>query len=221
MGSRAVVVLCHDAEVARRRFGVTEGETGIVYTRTGRRFFDDPALEAALLDRLRAAATAAGLWERLETDWLCLDAELMPWSAKARALIDAQYRPVGEAAIAGTGAAAEIASRAAARGVDVDDLVAKLATRTANAQAYDVSWRRYVRPVSGIEDLRLAPFHLRASEGTVHTDKAHDWHMALMAELAAADLELLVATPHRVVDLAVARAVEDAAAWWEELTGAG
>jgi protein phosphatase len=60
-----------------------------------------------------------------------------------------------------------------------------------------------------------------ASEGAVHTDKSHDWHMALMAELAAADSELLVATPHYMVDLADARAVEDAVAWWEELTNAG
>jgi len=183
MGSRAVLVLARGPDAARLRFGVEDGKQGVVYTRTGRAFFAEEALEQALIRRVGAAAEKAGLWERLETDWLCLDAELMPWSAKARALIDAQYRPVGEAAIAGTTAAADIASRAAARGVDVGDLVAKLATRTANAQAYDASWRRYVRPVSGIEDLRLAPFHLMASEGTVHTNRAHDF--ARMIERAA------------------------------------
>ena len=221
MGSRAVLVLAHDADAARLRFGVEDGKQGVVYTRTGRAFFADKALEQTLIRRVGAAAEKAGLWERLQSDWLCLDAELMPWSAKAQALIDAQYRPVGEAAVAGTGAAADIAARAAARGVDVRNLVAKLATRTANAVAYDASWRRFVQPVSGVADLRLAPFHLMASEAAVHTDKPHDWHMALMAELAAADPALLVATPHRVIDLADARAVEDAIAWWEDLTGAG
>ena len=93
--------------------------------------------------------------------------------------------------------------------------------RAGNARAYDASWRRYVRPVTGIEDLRLAPFHVMASEGAVHTDKPHDWHMALTAELAAADPALLVATPHRVVDLADAHAVAVAVAWWEALTNAG
>src|SRR5215469_10480690 len=111
----------------------------------------------------------------------------MPWSAKAQALIDAQYRPVGEAVIAGTTAATDITARAAARGMDVGDLLTKLTTRAGNARAYDASWRRYVRPVAEIEDLRLAPFHIMASEGAVHTDKPHDWHMAMIAELATAD----------------------------------
>ena len=221
MGSRAVLVLACDADAARRRFGIEDAKQGVAYTRTGRAFFTDEAMERALIERVDIAVEGAGLWERLQTDWLCLDAELMPWSAKAQALIDSQYRPVGAAAIGGTAAAADIVARAAARGVDVGDLLAKLTTRTGNAEAYDASWRRYVRPVAGIEDLRLAPFHLMASEGAIHTDKPHDWHMPLMAELAAADPELLVATPHRVVDLADACAVADAVAWWEELTGAG
>jgi protein phosphatase len=221
MGSRAVVVLARDAEAARSRFGVEDGKVGVVYTRTGRPFFSDDVLERALIERVGSAASAKGLWERLDTDWLCLDAELMPWSAKAQALIDSQYRPVGEAGIAGTGAAAAILAQAMARGVDVGDLSARMATRLENAVAYDASWRRYVRPVAGLADLRLAPFHLMASEGAVHADKPHDWHLALMVELAAADPDLLVATPYRVVDLGDPAQVEDATAWWRELTGAG
>lgn len=82
MGSRAVVVVCRDRDVARARFGVTEDEAGIIYTRTGRRFFDDAKLEAEILSRVRAGVDRAGLWEDLSTDWLCFDCELMPWSAK-------------------------------------------------------------------------------------------------------------------------------------------
>ena len=67
MGSRAVVIVCRDEQAARERFGVVEGEIGIVYTRTGRRFFNDPDLERQFLDRLRAAMTAAGFWSSLET----------------------------------------------------------------------------------------------------------------------------------------------------------
>jgi protein phosphatase len=69
MGSRAVVVVCRDADAARRRFGVTEGETGVCYTRTGRRFFNDARLESEFMERLRQALTAAGIWERLRSDW--------------------------------------------------------------------------------------------------------------------------------------------------------
>jgi polynucleotide kinase-phosphatase len=221
MGSRAVIVVARDADAARARFGVEDGKAGVAYTRTGRPFFSDEALERAIVARVGKATDAIGLWDRLETDWLCLDAELMPWSAKAQALIDSQYRPVGEAGIAGTGAAVAVLKQALVRGVPVDDLVTRLGTRHENAAAYDASWRRYVRPVTGLEDLRLAPFHLMASEGAVHADKAHDWHMALMAELAAADPALLIATPYRVVDLADPAEVDAATAWWQELTGVG
>lgn len=221
MGSRSVLVLARDADAARRRFGVEDDKQGVVYTRTGRAFFAEEALERALIERVALAIERTGLWDRLETDWLCLDAELMPWSAKARALIDAQYRPVGDAAIAGTAAAADITARAAARGMDVGDLLTKLTTRAVNARAYDASWRRYVRPVAGIEDLRLAPFHVLASEAAVHTDKPHDWHMTLIEGMAADDPALLVATPHRMVDLTDAQAVAGAVTWWEELTNAG
>jgi protein phosphatase len=72
MGSRAVVSVCRDEQAARDRFGVTEGEIGIVYTRTGRRFFNERALEAQILDRLRAVLTAADVWTSLETTWVCV-----------------------------------------------------------------------------------------------------------------------------------------------------
>ncbi len=37
MGSRAIVAVCRDEDATRDAFGV-EGESGIVLTRTGRRF---------------------------------------------------------------------------------------------------------------------------------------------------------------------------------------
>ncbi|HRK47809.1 MAG TPA: polynucleotide kinase-phosphatase, partial [Nocardioides sp.] len=96
MGSRAVAVLAREAEAAERRFGVADGTTGVVYTRTGRPFFDSSETMTELVARLRAAA--APLFERLDTDWLVLDGELLPWSAKALGLIRGQYAAVGAAA---------------------------------------------------------------------------------------------------------------------------
>jgi protein phosphatase len=221
MGSRAVIVLARDAAAARNRFGVEDGKSGVIFTRTGRAFFADADLERALIERICAALATADFWERLETDFLCLDAELMPWSAKAQALIDAQYRPVGESAIAGTEAATALLAQAAARRIDVRDLLSRFTSRAANAALYDTSWRRYVRPVDGIADLRIAPFHIMASKGGSHADKPHTWHMAMLAELAAADPDLLIATQHHVVDLGDEAQVAAAITWWEELTSSG
>jgi protein phosphatase len=104
MGSRAVVIVCRDRDAALRRFGVTQDEIGVCYTRTGRRFFNDGALEKEFLGRVQAAVTKSGLWDDLATDWLCIDAELMPWSSKAQDLLRQQYAPTGAAARAGLAA---------------------------------------------------------------------------------------------------------------------
>ncbi|HEX2312836.1 MAG TPA: polynucleotide kinase-phosphatase, partial [Thermomonospora sp.] len=106
MGSRAIAVVCRDADVAAARFGVTDGTTGALFTRTGRAFFD-PDRNEAILARVRAAIGAAGLWEELETGWLVLDCELMPWSAKAQELLRRQYAAVGSAGRHALAASAE------------------------------------------------------------------------------------------------------------------
>jgi protein phosphatase len=221
MGSRAVLVLGRDERAARRRFGVGDGRLGRVYTRTGRPFFAEDALEQALLQRLADALQAAGFWGKLTTDWTAIDAELMPWSAKAQALIAEQYRPVGIAGTAATGAAAEVVRRALERGIDALPLLERLDQRHANATAYVAAYEHYVWPVSGIDDLRLAPFQVLATEGAVPIDRSHAWHMAALAEVSAADPALIVATAHRVVDVADEGARNAAVAWWEELTERG
>ena len=100
MGSRAIFIICRDEAAARKQFGASEGEIGVCYTRTGRRFFQRGALEAEVLVRLQAAISSAGWWEAFETDWVCLDTEVMPWSAKAQELLKEQYAAVGAAATA-------------------------------------------------------------------------------------------------------------------------
>src|SRR6202046_677541 len=74
--------------------------SGIIYTRTGRRFFNDRELERAVLDRLISALTTAEFWERVQSAWFCLDRERMPWSVKAEDLLRTQCAPTGAAASA-------------------------------------------------------------------------------------------------------------------------
>ncbi len=221
MGSRAVVALCRDADAASRRFDSRSEETGAVWTRTGRAFFNDALMGEALLARLRAAADAAGLWEELGTDWILLDAEIMPWSAKAGALIDAQYAPTAASARAGLAAANRALDRAAANGVAVGEIAKRFADRSERTELYARAWAPYVWPVAGVEDLKVAPFHVLASEGRVWFDQDHVWHMGWADRLATAGDGVVAATRWRRVDLADERACAEASAWWETLAAGG
>jgi protein phosphatase len=220
MGSRAVVVVCRDAETSRKKFGVLEGEIGLCYTRTGRRFFQDVGLEAQLLDRVRGAVELAGLWETLKTDWVCLDCELMPWSAKAQELLRQQYAPAGAAARAALSAAVSVLSAVDAM-PEAASLLENYRQRDAAAELYVKAYQQYCWPVHSLADLKLAPFHLLASEGVVRTSKDHVWHMETLAGICQADPGLLLATPFRVVDLTDPADQTAAIAWWEDLTGRG
>lgn len=221
MGSRAILIVCRDEEAATRRFGVKDEGLGICYTRTGRRFFDNQTLETALLSRLRDAISATGLWDELGTDWVCLDAELMPWSAKAQALLEQQYAAVGAAAQTSLSVVIPQLEAATNRGLDVTSLLKRNRKLAKLINSYRDAYRVYCWPVDSLTDLKLAPFHLLASEGATHADKDHVWHMETLAAICSADEELLLATPYKLVDLQDEDQIADGIAWWETLTANG
>jgi len=228
MGSRAVIVLCRDADVAAARFGASPGTTGAVFTRTGRPFFA-PDLTERLLARLRAAVATAGLWDELAAGWLVLDAEIMPWSAKASELVSRQYAAAGAAARTALPAAVSALSTAAARGIDVADLLGRTRSRLDNAEAFTHAYRRYCWPVDGLDGVRIAPFMLlgggQAAEiggaGVTYVEREHAWQLAIADRLAAADAELVASTRRFAVDASEPASVADGVRWWEELTGDG
>lgn len=244
MGSRAVVIVCRDEDAARQTFGVTGEGIGICYTRTGRRFFDNAALEAAFLKTVCDAVTAAGFWDEFQTGWMCLDCELMPWSAKAQELLKQQYAAVGASARATLAAEVAALEQAAASGLDVSELLAHTTARRQMIGDYVEAYRRYCWPVNSVNDLKLAPFHLLATEGKVHADKPNEWHMQTLARLAdgaplsepardggianragaetgAPAKSILIATPFRVIDVTNPESEAEGIRWWEELTGRG
>ncbi|WP_341267909.1 polynucleotide kinase-phosphatase [Gordonia malaquae] len=212
MGSRAIAVIARDPAVAARRFGVTDGSSGAVYTRTGRSFFDDTS---ALVDELRDAV--APLFSSLESDWLVLDCEVLPWSAKALGLITSQYASVGAAAINALPAVGDLLGRAAARGLDVAEPTERVSTRLDNARAFRDAYAAYCE--SGEQTIRVAPFQILAADGRLLAEtQSHEWHMA---ELGRLDHPLIVPTRHRTVDLTSESDREEAVRWWTELTSAG
>ncbi len=222
MGSRAVVIVGKDVAAIRQRFGVEQAVAGVCYTRTGRNFFNDAAVESAFIDRVQQAVTAAGLWEKLDTDWICLDAELMPWSAKAQALIKDQYAAVGAAATQSLEEVVSVLRHTQTRNLEgMADLLTRFTARQESIKQYRQAYRHYCWAVQSVDDLVLAPFHILATEGAVHVDKDHTWHLNILSALAVADPRLFRATAHRVVSLADEGQVQDAMAWWTTLTEAG
>ncbi len=225
MGSRAVAVVCKDEDAARKRFGVAEGETGIIYTRTGRRFFNDLELERQFLERLRAAMTAAGFWDQFNTTWACLDCELMPWSAKAQQLLQTQYAAVGAAGNASlpevVGALERTAERLGDKGQKVDEVLQRFGERRTCIEQFVTAYRQYCWPVESLDDLKLAPFHLLATEGKVHIDQNHVWHMETLAKVCHEDSDILLATEFKVVDVTDLDSQTVGIEWWTTLTGRG
>jgi protein phosphatase len=221
MGSRAVALVCRDADAARERFGV-DGPTGSLYTRTGRPFFDDASVTEEILGRVRAAATEIGLWEELDTDWVLLDAELMPWSLKASGLLRSQYAAVGAASGAVFPGVLAALEGAAARGVDVGDLLTRQRERAADAQAFTDAYRRYCWTTDGLEGVRLAPFQILAVQGRSLAALPHDEQLALIDRLVEHDGSGLLHTTRRLhVDTGDPESVRAGVDWWLEMTGRG
>jgi len=221
MGSRAVAVVCRDADAAARRFGVGGGAEGAVFTRTGRAFFPSAAMRDEALAGLRGAVTGAGLWDELATDWLVLDCEILPWSLKAEDLLRNQYAAVGAAATQALAASVAVLDAAAGRGVAVEELAKEHRDRLAMASAFVEAYRPYCWPVETVADVRVAPFQVLAAGGGVLLERDHTWHMAVADRLAAAAPGLVQATSNVVVDVTDQAAVDAATEWWEDLVGRG
>jgi protein phosphatase len=237
MGSRAILIVCRDEDVASKRFGIVGDGAGIVYTRTGRRFFEDKSFEEGLIDVVRAAMDKAGLWDRLGADWSCLDCELMPWSAKAQQLLKTQYAAVGAAARASMAEAVgcleatarrndvvrtfEVLQKSSFSPTDVNSVLENYQSRAEMVSKFIQAYQEYCWPVESLHDLKLAPFHLLASEGKVHVDRDHIWHMEMLGDLCEAAPDILLATPYKEVDLTDLESQSAGTRWWESLTSKG
>jgi protein phosphatase len=237
MGSRAIIVLCRDAETAAKRFGVADGSCGIIYTRTGRRFFDDAETEKKLLARFQKTLSESRFWDDFDTGWVCVDAELMPWSAKAQELLEIQYAPVGCAGRNGLAMAMEAIKKAAEtfngnsnyvnaekspnQSVDLEKLLEKYTERHESLMLYTDAYRRYCWDVNSLDDYRIAPFHILATEGKVWNTENHITHIESVAKYMAASDPVFMATNHLLVDLLDEKSVAAGVAWWKELTESG
>lgn len=235
MGSRAVIVVCKDEEAAFRHFGVKDQTVGIIYTRTGRRFFNKVDEEQEVLKRFRLALDSSGFWDDFHTDWVILDTEIMPWSAKAMALLKEQYANVGRAGRVALNEAVRLLEEASKRqiasthvdegasgkNIEIEAILSRYKERETAINRYTSAYRGYCWQVNSIDDLRIAPFHILATEGVVHHDKNHIWHMDTIKKYMTHSDPMIIATNHIVVDVTDEEDINKGISWWEKLTSQG
>ncbi|MBI6121459.1 polynucleotide kinase-phosphatase [Salegentibacter maritimus] len=222
MGSRAVLVVCKDEQTVLKRFGIENEGVGICYTRTGRNFFNNEKIEQEFLGRVQNALTKSNFWEKHKTDWVCLDAELMPWSAKAQALLKEQYAAVGTSAKNALTEVEQVLQQSAKRNIEgINTLLNKFSNKRKSIDKFIDSYRNYCWEVADIEDFKLAPFHILATEGEVHVDKNHEWHMENIKEICLADEKIFRITPYKIVETQSEESVNNVIKWWTELTEKG
>jgi protein phosphatase len=179
MGSRAVALVFRDLDAAGRGSARPAAPSARCGPAPGGRSSTSPAPPSPLTGSA-PPPTGAGLFDELGTSWRLLDAELLPWAAKAEQLLRDQYAAVGAAARTVLPAAVAALERAAAGGLDVSGLLARTRSRAANANAY----RRYCWETDGLDGTRLAPFQLLASQGAAHHAKPHASHLDVADRLS-------------------------------------
>ncbi|MBP3039203.1 hypothetical protein J9303_06765 [Bacillaceae bacterium Marseille-Q3522] len=83
MGSRAILFLFKDHACTKKYTGF---ETlGVIYTRRGRRFFDF-STEQQMITKIYQDLHESGWFTEYKTEYLLLDAEILPWNLKVKDL---------------------------------------------------------------------------------------------------------------------------------------
>ncbi len=150
----------------------------------------------------------------------------MPWSAKAQELLRSQYAAVGaagKAALPQTVAALQ-AAMSRLNGESQQTVAAmqkSFMERKESVERFTAAYRHYCWPVDSIDDFKLAPFHLLATEGSVHVHQYHVWHMESLKNICQHDPKILRATPFKVIDVTDPDSKQEGIDWWTELTQRG
>lgn len=215
MGSRAVLLLFKDTGVARKIVG--SEILGVIYTRTGRRFFDK-ATEQEVLLKLNEELINKGYFEKHETDYVLLDAEIMPWNLKAKELISNQYAHIAENAILDRSKLKEKLEVGVHKNQDLHKYLKEVEVQLENAETFKEVFQKYCWDIEGTKDIQIAPFHILAHSNKTFFDKTHVWHMEKNQELAEGS-KLFIRTEYKVIsDEASEKEVIE---WWKEITAEG
>lgn len=213
MGSRAILLLFKNRAAARKLTGVDS--LGTIYTRTGRRFFDKET-EQQLIGRLNE--DLRDYFERHDTEFVLLDAEIMPWNLKAKELISSQYAHVAENALLDRKLLTAKLTTAAGQSDTLAGWLSEYEEKLESAEAFKDVFQKYCWEAETIDDIQIAPFHVLAHSGQTLLDRSHVWHMERNREFAELS-PLCIETEYRIITDEASEA--DVISWWEAITEQG
>lgn len=180
MGSRAILFLFKDTEAAKKHTGIES--LGVIYTRTGRRFFD-VATEEELVLKINQDLHESGYFEKYDTDYVLLDAEIMPWNLKAKELISSQYAHVSENAILDRTMLKEKIAEAARENMELTGWLKEYEQKLENAYTFKEVFQKYCWEIEDINSIQIAPFHVLAHSNETFFEQPHTWHMEMNRSL--------------------------------------
>lgn len=215
MGSRGILFLFKNKEVAKDYVG--RETLGTIYTRTGKAFFKK-TLEEQMVTLLNAELVKSGYFETYNTDFVLLDAEILPWNLKAKDLIVNQYAHVGEMALLDREKLKASLQTALESGKNVTDWMKEVDIGVENAKVFNEVYQKYCWDIDGMEGVQIAPFHTLAHSTETFFEKPHTWHMEKNKEFSRIS-GLFMETDYRVVS--DEESMKAAIKWWEEMTEDG
>ena len=109
----------------------------------------------------------------------------------------------------------------ASDGIDLAKLFEKYSKRHEALLHYTDAYRRHCWELKGLNDYRIAPFHILATEGKTWNSENHESHMECIAKYMTASDPIFMATNYLIVDLSNENSIAEGVNWWEELTNTG
>jgi polynucleotide kinase-phosphatase len=215
MGSRGILFLFKNQEIAKEYVG--REMLGTIYTRTGRAFFQKE-LQEKVVSALNQDLVKSGYFEKYNTDFVLLDAEILPWNLKAKDLILNQYAHVGEMALLDRYKLKNSLQQALDSGKDVLSWVQENDAGIDNAKVFNEVYQKYCWETEGMEGIQIAPFHTLAHSSETFFDRPHTWHMEKNKEFSGIS-RLFLETEYRIVS--DEPSMKAAIKWWEEMTEDG
>lgn len=215
MGSRGILLLFKNEETAEKYVGIKT--LGTIYTRTGRLFFEKDR-EKRILTVLNKDLHADNYFTKYDTDFILLDAEIMPWNLKAKELISKQYAHVAENAILDRENLKGKLKAASFQSDIVKSWLEEYEQKLNRALIFKDVFQKYCWDIEDVEKIQIAPFHVLAHSKETFFDKSHVWHMEMNRAFAKLS-QFFVETEYKVITDEASE--EEVVQWWLDMTSEG